>query len=441
VILFCIVVALLIPGTLQFGGLSLFDILIYSTIAIFLFKRLSSEKNINKINKNFEAPLYLFLIAVIVSYGFNANSFNAQNDFVESIGLSSKLLFSRLSIYGLATIVMIIGLYHLILDYASSEVAIKSTLKIIIYTGALNALITIIAWYLETGGVFGRYNFLPPLEQSQGIHVSYMVVVFLISFGIREAGVFNSKFEQFVIFITMILTIFSTLTVMTRGGWIVFILTFIVYITLSRRGSFGIVKRQSILPQIALIFFGIIFVYYNSEGVLIESFLELFGDSFQDNSYSSTFMRLVMIENAISIFLNNIFLGIGYGHYPAYSSVPVIVSGQEIYVSSPHNGIITVLAEGGILGLSIYLWFCLSVMKELYKSYKYASNKLFAVISTAAFSLMLVEFFLQFTGNSRILPIPTERVAVQSSFIFWVICFLAISSKRNFNLSKYDRVK
>ncbi len=433
--LLCVAVALLVPGTYKIGGFSLFDISIYVTLFISFLITLN-KKNKFKLKKGIALPLWILLASVIFSYIINADSLREQTKFVESIGLRSENLSIRLSAYGLATILMIIGVYQFASTYITTIASTKLFIKTIIIIGAINALITIIVWYFETGGVFGRYNFLPPLEQSQGIHVFYMGIIFLIAFGFHGTEQFNTKIERAMTLITMFLTTFSTLTVMTRGGWFTFLATFIIYIMLARKSEFNLIGKYKALIPAGLIIFGIIFVIYTSQGVVIESFLELFSEGIENNTYSSTYMRFVLIEHGISLFLNNFLFGIGYGYYPAYSTVPVIVTGEELFVASPHNGIITMLSEGGIVGLIIYLWLCWSILKELLKAFKQASNKLYSIVSTIGLALIIIEIFLQFSGNSRILPIPTERVSVQSTFILWLIWSMAINHKRKISYKR-----
>lgn len=429
-ILFCVVVALLVPATLRVAGVTVFDFAIYSSIA-FACVQWTLEKGAElKINKGVEASLCCMLLVTIVSYTSNSNSFASQIEFVESIGFSSSFLFLRLCLYGIATLVMLIGVYRIVSSNLISEHSVKVAIITIIVAGTINALVTIVAWLIETGGQFNRYNYLPPLEQSQGIHIKYMTFVFLLAFGLWSTRIF-SKFKRAFLMGVMLLTGFSTLTVMARQGWITFVITVLLYYSLSRKNMSDFIKRRSGLFLGGLITISVILVLFKYHGIAQEQFSEIVNSSGREDTYSSIYMRLVLIEHGLMLFKDHFWFGIGYGQYPAYSTVPIFISGFENFVSSPHNGIITLLAETGIVGTICYLWLCWNLLREILMSRKQVSFSLGNVITTATLSFLIVELASQFASNSVILPLPTERPMIQYTFLLWFLISLSVGMNKD----------
>lgn len=435
--LFCVALALLVPATLRVAGVSFFDLGIYTTLAFAFVLWLLDTGAELKVNKGIELSLYgLFLVAVF-SYIINSYSFDTQNAFIESIGMDSSFLFLRLSLYGAATLVMLIGVYRIVSTHLTSERALHATLKTILVAGSLNAVITIVAWYMETGGVFDRYNYLPPLEQSQGLHVKLMTFVFILAFGLWHARTLSAKAGIYLVGV-MALTGFSTLTVMARQGWLTFVISILLYYFLSRRKTLAPARRSAAL-FLTLFLIGAVFFTSNVyQGAVQEQFSEIVDAPESDDTYGSMYMRLVLLEHGLSLFKDHLFFGVGYGHYPAFSTVPLVVSGLDSFVSSPHNGIVTLLAETGIVGFMCYCLLCWSLLQMILMSRRQASDTLTSVITSVTFVLVTIELVSQFISNGNILPIPVERPMVQYSFLLWLLISLSAGIGRNASASRHS---
>lgn len=424
----CLAVAILVPSSIKLAGITIFDACIYFVLAFALLKWLKFGFSW-KINNGVETALYCLLILVLFSYLYNYSSFEAQKSFVESMGMSTDFLFGRLSIYGLMTLLMLIGVYRIVSSYALSENNINSIVNVLLVSGSINAVITIGAWFVQTGGVFDRYNYMPPLEESQGIHLNYMSLVFLIAFALWTSGAI-SRTKKMGLIVTMALTGFSILTVMVRQGWIMFIISLLLYLGLSWKNLASIWRLRATVLLIVFLAGGLYFAITQYQGIIQEQFAEIF-DSAEESDFNqgSVLMRLSLLEHAYDLFKTHPVIGIGYGHYPAYSTASIIVTGQEKFVSSPHNGILTIAAEMGIVGLFFYFCLCTYIISDSLATVRYADTGIARNISAAILSLIVVSIVSQFISNSTILPLPTERSITQSSFILWFLIGLVVNIK------------
>jgi len=231
VIISWVAICLLIPAELRLGGIYILDLSMLSIIGLSFLSWLQSGSRVKWLS-NVEKALVCFLLVALISYVFNGfSSFEEQKNFVASLGLTTDFLFARLTFYGIMTMLMIIGGYRIVATHIVSRADIEAVIRAIIVLGTLNAIVTIGYWAVVTGGVFDRYNYIPPLEGSQGIHLHYMSLVFLFSFAVMISGT-QTKRQKVLLLTGMLATGLSVLTVLVRQGWILFIISLLITIGL-----------------------------------------------------------------------------------------------------------------------------------------------------------------------------------------------------------------
>lgn len=122
------------------------------------------------------------------------------------------------------------------------------------------------------------------------------------------------------------------------------------------------------------------------------------------NQYSvennnSVFDRLLLVRNSLKMIKDHPFFGAGLNNwkllFPSYG-----VQGTEIIVSGgmnfehPHNDYLLIVAEQGIIGLLIYLWFFIYVLNVVLKQVRRSEKQEFIyVILWALISFMFVSLF------------------------------------------------
>lgn len=420
VILGWVAICLLAPGGLKAGGATILDFTVYAMSGLALLHWLSKGQGLKRLQTVEKWLLYLLLV-VTVSYLYNSFApFEEQKAFVTFLGVSSEFLYLRLCIYGFMTILMIFGGYHLAASIMKTPEDVRSLVKVILGCGFVNAVISIIYWAVVTGATLDRYNFTPPIEGSQGIHLSYMSLVGILAIALLISGELSRPQRCFVWLVAGACCL-SMLTVIVRQAWVMFLasvaLLFLLYMAKFPSKS----SRRSMLYLTVLLAVGIGAAVSMNRDLLAELFLDIISVSGTDTDQGAWLMRFALVQHGIDIFLANPLLGVGFGHYIAYSTVPVIISGYAQYVSSPHNGVITILAETGVAGFICLLGISGALLRQHYTVYRRCRTRYAASVVCAVFALLIVAVAAQVTSNSQLLPLPTERSMTQSSFIIWLM--------------------
>lgn len=420
VVLIWIAVCFLIPSDIKIAGGTVLDFFVYSIVGLSFVSWLSNGSRLKNLSK-VEKSLFFFLFVVTISYFYNGFlPYEEQQAFVAFLGLSPDFLFFRLSMYGFMTILMLMGGYHIVASTMTKQEDLASVVRVIIVSGALNAVISILYWAVTTGGAFDRYNFTPPIEGSQGIHLNYMALVSLMATAIIISGNI-SKLQKIYLYLVIALTGFSMFTVMVRQGWVMFILSIVIYFTLYIFKQPSRKNRKRVLTLALLLLVGFSILVIKNQALLVELFADVFSLSGTDTDQGSWLMRFALVQHGMEIFSANPIWGVGFGHYPAYSTVPIFVTGVETFVTSPHNGIVTILAETGFMGFICLVAISFCLLRENYFVYQRSTCKVSISIVSAVFSLLIIAVISQFISNSLILPLPTERSMTQSSFILWIL--------------------
>lgn len=419
-VLVWIVLSLLAPMGFKIGGATILDFTVYSMIGLSLMDWFRRGKRLKRFQMVEKWLLYLLLV-VIASYLYNLSApFEEQKAFVAFLGLSPDFLYIRLCIYGVMTILMVFCGYHLAISIIKEPEDVRLVVKVFLVCGFVNALVSIIYWAVATGCTLGRYNFIPPIEDSQGIHLIYMSLVCLIAIALLISGEL-SRHQKFFAGLVAGSTSISMLTVLVRQAWVMFfvsvVLLFLLYTIKfpSRRIFKGVVFLSLVLAA------GAIAVVITNREMLADLFLEAISVSGTDTNQGSWLMRFALIQHGLDIFTKNPILGVGFGHYIAYSTVPVVVTGHAKYVSSPHNGVVTILAETGIVGFICLLGISFKLLQQHHSAYRLCRSKLFASVVCAVYAFLIIAVVSQVISNSQILPLPTERSMTQSSFILWIL--------------------
>lgn len=430
----CSMIGLLVPSTLTIFGVTFFDLSLTAFLTFTVAQRMASGVSTG-FRKGVEQWLLLFFLLSLITYILNSGgSFADQKQFVESLQMKTDFLFIRLTLYGVFTLGSLLLLYKSISSLRLSCDDVEKVVTAIVYTGSLNAVVTNCYWIIKTGGNFGRYNYLPPLEQSQGIHTFYMSVTFLLALALWLVSTVPKQ-KRVVLLACMAVTGFSLVTVMSRQAWIMFVLSLLVYLLFMWRSLSRRIKRRVSLLMMGILGAGVVVVVFMYGGDAQQYFSEVVGGSTRDDTHGSVMMRFVLLRQAVSIFTDHLIIGVGYGHYPAYSTMPLLVSGAERFVSSPHNGILTLAAETGIIGLICCGGIFFYLTRETLDARRMALTAMERSVASATASLLLIALVSQVISNSMIIPLPTERSMTQSAFLLWFLIAMAGSIRRSATLA------
>ena len=331
---------------------------------------------------------YLYYICVIITFTFISYSLNTA--FVLTKYLDVIKIFANIIINCLVLISVAIILAH-----NHSEQKLLYQLRVLVTLIWLFALITLLAWYVDTGGQVGRYNYIPPLTQSQGLSILVLVIGSMTGLNLI---LFSNRSSYFLIF-QVACIIGAQCTILVREVWAIFL----------------IVSTVMILEKAASrVYIRLLLAFFMMPIVIYIGFMIMKNFNIDDISFSgeSIIVRLQMLKIAWNLFLDNYMYGVGYGLLPLYLDLQVnfINSGGHEKVNSPHNGLILILAEYGFL-MSIIIFFTQHrLIKKLRNGYRNRLKLKAAHRMIAVFVLFFTLIFLeQIVSNSLFLPPPAER--------------------------------
>jgi O-antigen ligase len=402
----------------------LFSVVAFIVLIITSLKHRSlvRERAILSCNRNF----YIIFCVFIVSYLFNYT--------FEAVGFSPAVIGNieglKLTILGLSTIVLL-GCTFIIV----SSLKISEKQKAIFFTytvcaGGISALVTNIYWLIQTGGVFERYNFIPPITESQGLHLYYMAITVLLSISLLGNIKIIPQISRLFILTSCVLACFSILTVMVREGWAIFITSLLIY-WFNTSSRSGFINRSILLLFLA----GLIFIAVITLGAIV-SFddLSLLGNDGQGESVA---IRLAMIEKGINLFFNSPTFGVGYGNFTLFVFHEVeLESGTNVAVASPHNAIVLLTSETGIVGFFALVLLNFSMITAVKTRLRITDFEVTRAVASSLFPFLLLLSLDQIISNSLFMPPPTERQAVQFAYLLWILIAVLLA-KSNYQDSKF----
>ena len=244
----------------------------------------------------------------------------------------------------------------------------------------------------------------------------YIAILSLFVLGLFKPDERN-RLHQSVYFIS---TFFLIFTVLFTGERTSFLIIFFSVIMLNYQ---NILKKNILFLVIPL--FITFFLLFNYNALFKSKYVEAY--SFAKNIGSSSYGRIY--TSAIATWNENKFIGVGLKNYRHYcKKLPDPDSNNKFsYCSShPHNYILELLAETGLIGLGLFLAFIFKIFKDSVKFFfKSKKNK----INNVFFSAFII--FL-----SYIWPIKTSG-SIFTTFngsIFWFTLGILLIFQKEKNL-------
>jgi O-antigen ligase len=421
--LVAVAIAILVPPVRIFG-VTPFDLYIYGVLLSYFVERwIWVRPNAKHPQDPIQRLLTILCVIVCGGYLVNVVTAEAQTTFVASLGLRTDFLYLRLCVYGLLTLFLLYGTYTVMARVFDNDGAVRRFALVVIVAGTANAVITLIVWFLSTGGTLARYNFELPLELSPGVHVERMAIVFLLAYAIWITGGV-SRVQRRGLLLAMGLIGLSIATVMVREGWVTFIFQLIILQMIYRARMSGKRKIRA-LTALGAIAAGATYLVVSRY-----DFASLINDS------QSIDIRSTLWRHAADVFYTYPLFGVGYGHYVFYSTASVLVTSEEVTVASAHNGLLMVAAEMGALGLLAWAGMCWSLVRRAILARHWAIDPVVNGTVTTAAIVLATAVVLQATANSLIVPLPTERTLTQESALLWMFAGISAATLRRRLLSR-----
>jgi O-antigen ligase len=256
-----------------------------------------------------------------------------------------------------------------------------------------------------TGGEFYKAQIIK-VATELGIHVyrstgtfhnpndlaTFLMIGVIVSFGLLFVKKMNIVLKILLI-VCVLLTSAGLITTFSRGGWLSTFSGCFVLILLHRRWSYlglfiGLLVTMFIVlsikfPEIVLATFG------------------RFATIFDPLNEGASSARISLIKTGIRIWQDNPIFGVGTaGHsYYAFDYIDPNMPRGEVDIVLPHTLQIKILAEEGLIGITIAVWFFFTVLFEGLRSIKTIKDE-FLKNSQIILTSLFIGFIVCFTFNS-----------------------------------------
>jgi O-antigen ligase len=238
--------------------------------------------------------------------------------------------------------------------------------------------------------IFGVINFyvLSFLTYEQLTLLDMKAVYLSIGLVVAFALILNMHFQQDTVvgFILFAVLFFLLLVSSARGPLIFYIVSiFMVKILFLSKEALYLKRNKLFFAIVSILLLSIVVILNVDVSVVYDLFSRTISRMtllFADNKGESIETRYFLFEQALSMFNENIFFGGGFGSFGAY------VFGENIKLY-PHNLILELASETGLLGVSVFIIF---VFNLLIKNW---NNQLFICVLIFSFLNLMKSYSFQ----------------------------------------------
>lgn len=401
-------------------GLPLIHFFILGLLGLFfLFFNVNSILLFFKLDKINSIFLCIILVNLFTYIYKSSNSPILEENFLRVTGNKPDSLYSKVALNGFFSLIILLFAYNFGKLIGKSYLYTKRFIQAIICFAFINSLVNIFQWFIQTGGMIGRYNFDPLLIPSQGASIGFSILGFLYLYSTNELELFKNKIIRNTL---LSILAFSVIIIISRQAQISFIIILMLYklFTLKKLSITTLVK---LIGSLVVFVLALVFIYLQLD------LSELFVNAANADSID-VIVRLESFNEATRIFYDNLILGVGYGMYSLYSQVQVYVAGELVFLASAHNGLASVFSEMGIVGVLLNGIFMIAIINEILKSRKMHrknSSLLYKFINVIlAYNIIgIISFFV---SNYYLLPPSSEYIYMGITFIIWASIGVSKSS-------------
>lgn len=409
-ILVCNLIVAILVFKKPLGGLSTFQasiVLSLVVLAFLWFWRGGFVFSIDPIERAYIALCFLIVMSWVASGGIPQENIN----FFGSIGGNTEYLVLRFTIHGVLTLIVLILGYRLAKLLACSDSDAQRTLMWALVFLSCSSAVTILVWLKETGGVISRYNFDPPISGSQLLSPYISGLGTLIATCLM-LSVALTRGRKFWLLIALFILGLSTIIILARTAFVINVITFLLFFLLTFMRSSKTSRRKILFGGILGSTVMAIFFYASG---FWESFI-LLGSA----DYVGAIDRKIMIYQALSVFSERPFWGVGFGYETPYLTQPTFYRDEVQYLSSVHNGFVSLLLQWGIIGMLVYAFFISRIALFYFRGWRKAETPFCRGMCALSLSIIGADVVNMIIGQNMIIPL-TMPAMVQTSFILWFL--------------------
>ncbi len=252
-------------------------------------------------------------------------------------------------VFYIFTIVQYFILYNLVVSFIRGE----RERKLLLYAFLIGAFLMVLYGFYQYSHMLGLRNeewvdtdAFPLLQRrmySTLYNPNLLSAFLLMVMGIAASCTIWTDHRRRRLLYVGLFTIFTLCLILTysRGAWLsVFAMVFF----------FGLVWDKRVWLLFLVV--PVVLVFYH--GGVVTRIMSLFANN-EDTSVS---MRIDMWECTLDMIKDHLFLGIGWGAYQyVYPLYNELIEEAGIIIYHAHNMYLDIMAETGLLGFAMYMWF------------------------------------------------------------------------------------
>jgi hypothetical protein len=384
-----------------------FAIAIISISMIFILKPyfLEFDKN-NKL-------ILLFMLVAIISLIFNLKNYNfVAYSFYYKTGEYSNNVYFKIAVNVIIWFILVNFNYNFGKVIADNENELNKFLSFIMNVFFINGITNVFVWFMQTGGVISRYNFISPITNTPSAGIELSILGFFLSIVLPNKN-------RFISIIYKIIFLINILIIVTRQEQIFFILCLGYYSLL----VFKKFKGKRILVILTYIFLGIFIIL--SARYFVSTYTNYYANIFNSEGIDML-SRKIANDSALSLFHSSPIVGIGYGMFAALNTEGL----RGVILNSPHSGIYSILSEWGVIGSILTSILFINILLVTHKMIsKGIETKKIHLIYVIFLRGIIILFFI---SNSTLFPPPSERAYYLYGSIMWIffgICNQHVTKK------------
>jgi O-antigen ligase len=319
-----------------------------TTIALIVLYLMWFLDWLNKQNETEQYPFFRASLPLAVYLGFTALSIIVAKD----LQLASFQLFLHIQLFLL--FIYIIGTVRSRSDilFIVTVLSVGLVLESVIMIGLHN-----IGHPIEFAGIKARIEDSGRIGGTVGgpnTASAYISLVLIPAMSLMIANVKNSL--KWLGIITFGLGIIAIVLTLSRGGWIAFVISSLIFIF--------VCWFRGWLPLRVPIFLAVVTI------ALLFMGHEMIVDRIFGYDHGAAYVRIPLMKLAFRMIYENPFLGVGANNFPLVMHDYISSQLQGLWLYSVHNKYLLIWAETGLGGLLAFFGFLLTTLRKGWKSWQ-----------------------------------------------------------------------
>ena len=224
------------------------------------------------------------------------------------------------------------------------------------------------------------------------ILASFLMIGITIGFGLLFVKKTNLLVKVFLL-VTIGVTCVALVASFSRGGWLATFFAVFIVVVLQRRWSYFGLFTVLLIVMLSIVSIKAPEIVLSA----IQRFVMIFSPEGEDSSLS----RISLIKMGIWMWQDNPLFGVGAGGFSYYAPdyIDPNMPRALVDITLPHTLQSKILAEEGLIGITIAVWFVITVFFDSYRSIKFITDD-FLKNTQIAFVALFLGYMVSFTFSS-----------------------------------------